>query len=54
LTTRSTSVQCVRMPYACTRKTASEGDIDAPVAAEPQLTWHISPRAPCVRMRTQD
>jgi hypothetical protein len=42
------------MPYACIRKTASEDDIDVPVAAEPQLTGHISPRTPCMRMRTQD
>ena len=42
------------MPYACTRKTASEDDIDVPVAAEPQLTGDISPRIPCIRMRTQD
>jgi hypothetical protein len=42
------------MPYACTRKTDSEDDIDVPVAAELQLTGHISPRTPCIRMRMQD
>jgi hypothetical protein len=43
----------MRMPYACTRKTASEDGIDMPVAAEPQLTGHISSRAPCIRMPMQ-
>ena len=42
------------MPYACIRKTASEDDIDVPVAAEPQLTGHIAPCTPCIRMRMQD
>jgi hypothetical protein len=42
------------MPYACIRKTTSEDGIDVPVAAEPQLTGHVSPRTPCIRMRTQD
>jgi hypothetical protein len=42
------------MPYACTRKTASEDDIDVLVAAEPQLTGHISQHTPCIRMRMQD
>ena len=41
------------MPYACTRKTDSEDDIDVPVAAEPQLAGHISPRTPSTSMRTQ-
>jgi hypothetical protein len=42
------------MPYACTRKTDSEDNIDVPVAAKPQLTGHISPRTSCIRMRMQD
>ncbi len=41
------------MPYARTLKTDSEDDIDVPAAAEPQLTGHISPRTPCIHMRTQ-
>ncbi len=46
-------MQCVRTPYACTRKTDSEDDIDVPVATEPQLTGYISPRTPCKHMRKQ-
>jgi hypothetical protein len=42
------------MPYACTRKTDSEDDIDVPVAANPQLSGRNSPRTPCIRMRMQD
>ena len=41
------------MPYACTRKTDSEDDIDVPARSKPQLTGHISPRTPCIRMRMQ-
>ena len=47
-------MQCVRMPYAYARKTASEDDIDVLVAAKPQLTGRISPRTSCIRMPTQD
>ena len=46
--------KCVRMPCACTRKSASEETIDLPVAMEPQLSDRISPRTPCICMRTQD
>ena len=41
------------MPYACIRKTVSNGDVDVPVAADSQLTGYISPRTPCIRTRTQ-
>jgi hypothetical protein len=41
------------MPYTCIRKTTSAGDIAVPTVAEPQLTGHISPRTPCVRMPMQ-
>jgi hypothetical protein len=41
------------MPCARIRKTASESDIDVPVAAKPQLTGYISPRTLCTSMRTQ-
>jgi len=42
------------MPYACIRKTSSEDDIDVQVAAKQQLTGHMSPRARCMRLPTQD
>ena len=42
------------MSYACMHKTASDDDIDVPIAAAPQLNNHISPRTPCISMRMQD
>ena len=42
-------MQCVRMPYACPRKSASEESVDPPVAEKPQLTGHIPSRTPRIR-----
>jgi len=41
------------MPYARTRSSTLPGRLNSPIAANLQLTGHISPRTPCVRMPMQ-